>query len=136
VKAFVDAGGGDYLTAGTDHPSWGEFFSGFGIHRELHAMVLAGLPNALVLRTATSNAARAMNVAQRLGKVAPGMYADLLVVRGNPLERITDTSRALWVVKAGTVYDPAALLASVKGKLGPANAREADWWKGNVRLGR
>ena len=51
VKALYDAGGGDQLTLGTDHPSWGEFFSGFGSHREMHAMVLAGIPNAAALRT-------------------------------------------------------------------------------------
>ena len=35
VKRFYDAGGGRLITSGTDHPSWGEFLSGFGTHREL-----------------------------------------------------------------------------------------------------
>ena len=34
------------ITSGTDHPSWGEYFAGFGTHRELHAFVLAGIPPA------------------------------------------------------------------------------------------
>jgi imidazolonepropionase-like amidohydrolase len=46
VKAFYDAGGADWITLGTDHPSWGEFWSGFGSHRELQALVLAGIPPA------------------------------------------------------------------------------------------
>lgn len=136
VKAFFDAGGGDHLTLGTDHPSWGEFWSGFGAHRELHAMVLAGIPHAAALRAGTINAARAFGVAERLGSIEPGKYADLLVVEGDPLTTITHTRNAFRVIRSGHVYDPAALLASVRGRMGPAGASDADWWKGNTRLGR
>ena len=136
VKAFHDAGGADHLTVGTDHPSWGEFWSGFGIHRELHAMVLAGIPAATALRAATANAARALNTWERLGSVEPGKYADLYVVRGNPLEEITETRNGLFVVKSGRVYEPGSLFESVRRRMGPASADEADWWKGDLRLGR
>jgi imidazolonepropionase-like amidohydrolase len=136
VKAFYDAGGADHLTLGTDHPSWGEFFSGFGSHRELHAMVLAGIPNATALRAGTINAARALGMDQRLGTVEQGKYADLLIVRGDPLTEITDTRNGHVVIRAGHVYDPEALVDSVRGKLGPESDAEADWWKGNLRLGR
>jgi imidazolonepropionase-like amidohydrolase len=136
VKAFVDAGGADHLTLGTDHPSWGEFWSGFGAHRELHAMVLAGVPNAVALRAGTANAARALGVAHRLGTVEVGKYADLLIVRGNPLVEITDTRNAMLVIKAGRVYDPAVLFESVRGTMGPSGPTDADWWKGSLRLGR
>jgi hypothetical protein len=40
------------------------------------------------------------------------------------------------VMKAGEVYDPAVLLASAKGKMGPMRAEDADWWKGNVRFAK
>ena len=136
VKAFYDAGGGEQLTLGTDHPTWGEFWSGFGSHRELHAMVLAGIPNAAALRAGTINAARALGMGHRLGTVEAGKYADLLIVRGNPLLEIRDTRRALHVVKAGRVYDPGALFDSVRGRMGPTGEDEAEWWKGNLRLGR
>jgi CubicO group peptidase (beta-lactamase class C family) len=33
IKAFYDMGGGDLITLGTDHPSWGEYFSPFSTHR-------------------------------------------------------------------------------------------------------
>lgn len=135
VKAFWDAGAGDRLTLGTDHPSWGEFFSGFGAHRELHAMVLAGIPNAGALRAGTVNAARAMGVDERLGTVEVGKYADLLVVRGDPLEDITDTRKGHVVIRSGRVYDPERLLRSIRGRLGPTGPDDADWWKGNERLG-
>lgn len=135
VKAFYDAGGADRLTSGTDHPSWGEYFSGFGSHRELHAMVLAGIPNAAVLRAGTINAARALGVDARLGTIEVGKYADLLIVRGDPLRTITDTRNGHVVVRGGRVYDPAELFDSVRGALGPRSAAEAAWWKGNLRLG-
>jgi len=75
IRAFYDMGGGDLITLGTDHPRWGEYFSPFSIHRELHTMVLAGLPPAAALRTATVNAARALQVEDRLGTVEPGKLA-------------------------------------------------------------
>ena len=136
VKAFVDAGGARQLTLGTDHPSWGEFWSGFGAHRELHAMVLAGISNADALRAGTVNAARALGMSERLGTIAAGKYADLLILEGDPLTTITDTRNGVHVVRAGRVFDPAALFESVRGRMGPVSAAEADWWKGNLRLGR
>ncbi len=44
AKKFYDAGG--MLTLGTDHPSWGDFLSGFFWHRELEAFVRSGIPPA------------------------------------------------------------------------------------------
>ncbi len=134
LKAFYDAGGAAQLTLGTDHPSWGEFWSGFGAHRELHAMVLAGLPPVAALRAGTINAARAIGVSERLGTIQPGKYADLYVVRGDPLTSITDSRRGLYVVRAGTVYRTDDLLDAVRGRMGPVNEADAEWWKGNIRL--
>ena len=136
LRAFAASGAVSQLTLGTDHPSWGEFWSGFGAHRELHAMVLAGISNADALRAGTVNAARALGVSERLGSIAPGKYADLLIVDGDPLTTITDTRNGIHVVRAGRVYDPATLFESVRGMMGPQSAAEEDWWKGNVRLGR
>ena len=136
VRLFVAAGAASQLTLGTDHPSWGEFWSGFGAHRELHAMVRAGIPNADALRAGTVNAARALGVFERLGSIAPGKYADLLVVDGDPLTTITDTRNGVHVVRSGRVYDPGTLFESVRGTMGPRSGADADWWKGNLRLGR
>jgi imidazolonepropionase-like amidohydrolase len=134
VKAFYDAGGADWITLGTDHPSWGEFWSGFGSHRELQALVLAGIPPAAALKIGTINSARAFNMGNKLGAIDRGRLADLFVVRGNPLQDIKNTRNVQIVMKAGTVYDPKVLLDSAKGKLGPKGPEEADWWKGNVRF--
>jgi imidazolonepropionase-like amidohydrolase len=128
IKAFYDAGGGHLITIGTDHPSWGEFFSGFSIHREMHAIALTGIPNHAVLKIATINGARALGVGDRLGTVEAGKFADLVIVRGNPLTDIRNTRNTQRVIRAGVLYDPAALLKSVEGKLGPQTDAEAAAW--------
>ncbi len=119
VEAFYRAGGAGLIVVGTDHPSWGEFLSGFSIHREMQALVLAGIPPAAVLRAATINAAAALGVSDRLGSLEVGKWGDLVVLRGDPLRDIARTRSILHVVKGGEVYDPTALLRSVEGRLLP-----------------
>jgi imidazolonepropionase-like amidohydrolase len=128
TKAFFDAGGGDLITLGTDAASRGDFLPGFGAHRELHAFVLAGIPEAAALRMATINGARAIGMGDRLGTIEPGKLADLFVVRGNPLEDITRTRGVRHVVKDGRVYDPAELLEAGRGRIGPRGPEEAADW--------
>ena len=128
IKAFFDAGGADLITLGTDHPSWGEFFSPFSVHRELHSFVLSGIPPAAALRIATINGARALGVGDRLGSIEVGKWADLVIVRGNPLADIRRTRDVRTVIKAGRVYDPAALITSAEGRIGPASEAEAAAW--------
>src|ERR1700686_816379 len=119
VKKFYDAGGGRRITGGTTHPSGGGFFSGFRSHRELQALVASGIPPAAAIRMATINGARALNVAAKLGTIERGKLADLFVITGNPLADIRNTHKVRLVMKSGELFDSAALLASVKGKLGP-----------------
>ena len=126
IKAFYNAGGGHLITLGTDHPSTGEFIAGFSSHRELEAFVLAGIPNAATIKIATINGARALNVSNKLGSIEPGKFADLFVIRGNPLENIRNTRNVHTVIKAGRVYHSKALLKSVEGKMGPKNAEDAE----------
>lgn len=128
VKAFYDAGGGDLITLGTDHPSWGQFLTPFAVHRELHALVLSGIPPAAALRIATINGARAMGVGDRFGTVEAGKIADLVVVRGNPLQDITVTRQVIRVFKGGVSYDAVALRRGAKGTLGPRDASDISAW--------
>ena len=128
VKAFYDAGGADLITVGTDHPSWGEYLTPFSVHRELQSLSLSGIPNAAVLRMATINSARAIGLGDRLGSIEPGKWADLVVVRGNPVQDIKRTRLPRVVIKAGRVYDPAALMKSAEGKIGPASAADSAAW--------
>ena len=97
-------------------------------------MVLAGIPPAAALKIGTLNSARAFNMGNKLGAIDRGRLADLFVVRGNPLQDIRNTRHVELVMKSGATYDPKALLAQAKGKLGPQGPEDADWWKGNVRF--
>jgi imidazolonepropionase-like amidohydrolase len=134
VKRFYDAGGASLITVGTDHPSWGEYWSGFGTHRELRAFVVAGIPPAAALKMATINPARAIGMGDKLGSIEAGKFSDLLVIRGNPLLDITTTHNIERVMVRGDLYDAKALLEQAKGTLGPKTAADDDWWKGNVRF--
>jgi imidazolonepropionase-like amidohydrolase len=134
VKKFYDSGGGRLITVGTDHPSWGEYWSGFGTHRELNALVVAGIPAAAAIKCATINAARALGMGDKLGSIEAGKFADLAIVRGNPLTDIRNTHNVTRVMVRGQLYDAPALLNQAKGTLGPKTPADDDWWKGNVRL--
>ena len=94
----------------------------------MHAIAATGIPNAAVLKMATNNAARALGVGTRLGTVETGKFADMVIVKGNPLSDIRNTRNVQRVIKAGELYDPATLLKAVEGKLGPANEAEAAAW--------
>jgi cytosine/adenosine deaminase-related metal-dependent hydrolase len=89
-----------------------------------------------VLRIATNNSARAMGFGDRLGTIQAGKWADLVVLRGNPLVDIRVTRTPRLVVKAGGVYDPATLAKSVEGKLGPTSAADSAAWTPGGGRGR
>jgi len=59
-----------------------------------------------------------MGRAERIGSIAVGKQADLVVIDGDPSARIEDIRRVTLVFKQGVGYDPAKLIASVKGKVG------------------
>ena len=61
------------------------------------------------------------------------IHSDQVFAVGGKLER---PRPATHVIRSGRVYDPTALFDSVRGEMGPKNEAEADWWKGNLRLGR
>lgn len=128
LKSLYEAGGGHLLVVGTDEPVYTSLLPGFAFHRELLAMVHAGLPPVAVLRAATINGAKSLKVADQLGSIEVGKLADLYVVNGNPLEDIKTARNVTLVVKAGGVYDPEALLRSAEGKIGPSGPDDhADW---------
>lgn len=129
IKAFYDAGAGDLITLGTDHPSWGEYLAPFAVHRELQAFVEAGIPEADALRIATINGARALGMSDRLGTIEVGKWADLFVVRGNPLNDIRHTRHVEWVMTRGKLHRAEALRDSARGTVGPTNAAEAEAFK-------
>lgn len=128
LKAFFDAGGGNLITLGTDHSSWGQFISGFSVHRELHCIVLSGISEASALKIATINGARALGMEEWLGTIEPGKLADIVILEGNPLEDIRNTRRVRLVMKSGEIYVSRDLLLSVEGMIGPVSEEEEHFW--------
>ena len=126
IAAFHKAGG--KITLGTDHVSNGDHLPGFGVHRELDALVRSGIPAADALKIATINGARALKIDKDHGSIDTGKVADLVVVNGNPLENIRHTRNVKLVVRAGKIYEAAKLLDRVKGKLGPSSKDEESIW--------
>jgi len=86
--------------------------------REMEAMAAYGMKPLDVLRSATSVNADVFRISDVVGRVKPGLLADLLVVEGNPLLNISQIRKVKWVMKEGIVYYPdvpAASLAMATG---------------------
>ncbi len=128
LQSLYESGGENLLVVGTDEPVYTSLLPGFAFHRELLAMVNAGLPPVTVLKAATINGANSLDIADKLGSIEVGKLADLFVARGNPLEDIKTARNVKLVIKAGVVYDPGTLLRSAEGKIGPSGPDDhADW---------
>jgi len=96
------------LVTGTDSP----FVPyGTGLHGELRLFERAGLKPWQVLRAATAKAADAAGVGEELGRIAPGMLADLVVVAGDPLATIKDADNVVMTIKGGKRYTLEELLS-------------------------
>lgn len=80
-------------------------FTMFGQNtRELGWFVKAGMTPAEALQTATTNAASLLGMSDQLGAIAPGYFADLVAVEGNPLSDINVViDHVRWVMKDGQV---------------------------------
>ena len=114
-RAFVAAGG--RLLVGADASDFG-VVPGYANHAAMIALVRAGFTPLQVVKFATADAAMFLGAGDRLGTVATGKVADLLVVKGAPHRRIEDIRDVAYVFKDGRAYDPAKLRAAAKGQLG------------------
>ncbi len=91
------------IMAGTDSPIIG-VIPGYAIHKELHLMVQGGFSNLEALQAATIRPAEYLNRTD-IGAVATGKQADLVILRANPLEDITNTAQIDGVVLDGRHMD-------------------------------
>jgi len=86
VLEFARKGG--IVTTGDDAGFiWGSLY-GFGITRELELQQEAGFAPLEVIEHATINGAKVLGLSDKVGRLRPGMGADILVVNGNPLENL------------------------------------------------
>lgn len=100
---------GILLLAGTDAPIPG-LYPGRSLHEELRLMAAAGLTYEEALRAATANAAtvihRWVDRDTCVGAIQAGCEADLVLLRGNPLEDIRQTEAIAWVMTDGRRFTP------------------------------
>ena len=113
---FVQQGG--VLMAGCDPTGYGGVLPGFGDQRNLELLVEAGFTPEEAIHIATENGAQWLGEDAHLGTIAAGKAADLVVVDGNPAKNIADVEKVETVFKDGVGYDPAKLIASVRGLVG------------------
>jgi len=98
LKALQDAGAG--LLLGSDAPQvWN--VPGFSIHRELATYVAPGLTPYQALATGTRNVAAHAGTLDRTGTIEAGKRADLVLLQGNPLQAISNSSRIAGVMIRG-----------------------------------
>lgn len=103
------------LLAGTDSPE-PLVPPGYSMHQELQMLVESGLPPAAALRAATLNNATVLGEKDRLGSIAAGKLADLVLLTASPLEDIQNTRRIERVIRGGVVCEPDKLLKLVPQK--------------------
>jgi imidazolonepropionase-like amidohydrolase len=115
-RAFVAAGG--LLMAGCDPTGNGGALPGFGDQRNLELLVEAGFTPLEAIKIYSYNAAQYLGQSSQVGSIAVGAKADLVVVQGDPSQKIEDVERVEYVFKDGAAYDPGKLLNSVRGSLG------------------
>lgn len=114
--AFAEAGG--LLVVGTDPTGYGGVVAGYSNWRAIELLVEAGFSPVEAIEVATLNGARYLEMDDRIGSIAVGKWADLVVVRGDPSADITDVRNVELVFKDGIGYESAKLFASVVGTVG------------------
>jgi len=97
------------IVLGTDSGNWPLMpseFHGTTTLREMQLLGEAGLPTMTVIRAATQIAAKMLALSDEIGTVEVGKQADLVIVRGNPLEDLRALRNVAWTVKGGIARSP------------------------------
>src|SRR5437763_5217029 len=115
-RAFAKAGG--MLVAGTDPTGGGGVIPGYSNQRQIELLVEEGFSPLEAITIGTLNGAKYLGRDARIGSIAAGKQADLVVVNGDPARTIADIRRVETVFKKGVGFDPAKLIASVSGQVG------------------
>ncbi|HEY3028010.1 MAG TPA: amidohydrolase family protein [Pyrinomonadaceae bacterium] len=72
--------------------------------REIETMVAWGMPIIDALRSATSIDARVLHMEEKVGRIKPALFADIIAVEGEPTTDISALRRVRFVMKNGTIY--------------------------------
>lgn len=106
------------LIAGLDPTGNGGVVAGFGDHREVELLVEAGFTPLEAIQIATLNGAKFLGEDARVGSIAVGKQADLMVIKGDPSKNINDIERVEIVFKDGVGWDTEKLIQSIQGLVG------------------
>jgi imidazolonepropionase-like amidohydrolase len=90
--------------AGTDTPPGVYIFPGFSLHEELQRFVAAGFTPLEAVQTATLNPAEFFGLESQLGSIEPGKFADLVLLKANPLADISNTQKIAAVLSHGRYF--------------------------------
>jgi hypothetical protein len=138
LQEFKNRGG--RVTAGSDSGFIFQLY-GFAFIRELELLREAGFHPLEIIRSATLNGAEALGVADKLGSIEVGKFADMLIVDENPLEnlqvlygmgaiKLNDNNEIIrvggvrYTIKDGIIYDAKKLLDDVKKMVKVAKEKE------------
>jgi imidazolonepropionase-like amidohydrolase len=91
---------------------------GYSNQRALELLVESGFTPLEAIKIGTLNGATYLGRADKIGSIAVGKQADLVVIAGDPSTRIDDVRKVELVFKQGVGYDVGKLVASVKGRVG------------------
>ena len=115
-RAFAQAGG--LLVVGVDPTGNGGALPGFGDLRNVELLVETGFSPEEAIKISTLNGAELLGETDRIGSIAAGKQADLVVIRGNLAADIADILNVVTVFKDGIGYDSAKMIDSLKGVVG------------------
>ena len=110
TKRAHDAG--VLIGCGTDAPAYPTLWSGESLHREMELLVMAGLTPIEAIKSCTNNSAKILREDEEFGSIQVGLAGDLVLVKGNPADNISDTRKIIHVIYRGGVLDREALLNS------------------------
>jgi imidazolonepropionase-like amidohydrolase len=114
-RSFVKSGG--LLAAGAD-PCCASVIAGYGDQRNFELLVEAGFTAEEAVQIMTANGARVLGIADRVGTIAVGKQADLVVLTADPTKDAANIRSVATVFRKGLGFDSAKLTLSVKGQVG------------------
>lgn len=86
-----------------------QLYPGVALHAEFRALSAAGLTAEQALKAAGVNAAAAIGASLKLGRIANGAAADLVLIDGDPLNDIGDAINIVAIVRNGRFYSVSGL---------------------------
>ena len=98
------------ILSGTDIPNF-ELVAGKSLHNELKLLADAGIPNSKIIQIATRNGAESLGIINQTGTIEKGKQADILVLKSNPIEDISNSQDICMVISDGKIIDRDKILS-------------------------